>query len=71
MEYKNKWISGQKNFHFWEEVLVGRKIESLEWIIQCNGMERIGSVILDSGERVSIDTNGIMSIGKKTPEVIF
>jgi len=71
MEYKNKWISGQKNFQFWEEVLVGRKIESLEWIIQCNGMERIGSAILDSGERVSIDTNGIISIGNKTPEVIF
>ena len=71
MEYKNKWFSGQKNVLFWEEVLVGRKIESLEWCIQCNGMERICAVILDSGERVSVDTNGIMSISNKTPEVIF
>ncbi len=46
-KYKASWKEFDLNTDFWTEVLVGRKIESLEW-----DEKGIKALVLDSGERV-------------------
>jgi hypothetical protein len=47
MKYKNKWF-GRDDKAFWEEVLVDRKIVSI------NYAEQLYSLTLDSGEKVFV-----------------
>jgi hypothetical protein len=54
-EYKNKWQPNSLNKEFWEEVLVGRKIKSLN--LDTTGIK---SFVLDNDEIIYVDgvTNG-------------
>jgi hypothetical protein len=64
MKYKSEWKPNELNKEFWSEVLVGRKIESVEYVSMPydEGNERIGFFNLDSGERVGINSQGILYI---------
>jgi len=64
MKYKTEWKPNELNKEFWDEVLIGRKIESVEYIPMPydEGNERIGFLILDSGERIGISSKGIICI---------
>jgi hypothetical protein len=58
VKYKAEWKEQELNKEFWEEVLVGKKITSIDW-----GKDRIHGLKLDSGETIYSDCFSIMHEG--------
>jgi len=57
LTYKTRWSPNQLNELFWEEVLLGRTINKLEW-----DAEGLAALILDNGERVAVGGEGRVMI---------